>query len=131
MINIGQLLGRVGTISTKILPDGGKVTNLSMVTSKKYKSKDGEKKEKTTWHNVTMYAKLAEISEKYVNVGDLLFVQGEMDNQKYIDKEGVEKFKAFIIAHDLKLLPKTKEHKAEPKPEPVKDWPMVDDEIPF
>lgn len=130
MVNQGTLLGRVGKIDTKTLSNGTKVTNISMVTSKKY-TKDGQKQEKVTWHNVTMFSKLSEIAEKYVAVGDLLFVQGEMDNQKYTDKEGIERNKSFIIAHELKLMPKAKEHKAETKPNANYGADFMDDDLPF
>jgi single-strand DNA-binding protein len=133
MVNQGTLLGRVGKIETKTTNSGTKITNFTMVTSKKF-VKDGQKQEKVTWHNVTCFSKLAEIAEKYVSVGDLLYIQGEMDNQKYTANDGSEKSKFFIIAHELKLMPKSKEHKAEPKPKASSDFgaPFEDDaEIPF
>lgn len=107
MINQGMILGRVGRMETKALSNGSDVTNISMVTSKKY-IKDGVKQEKITWHNVCLFSKLSDIASKYVNVGDLLYIQGEMDNQKYVDKEGNERMKFSIIAHELKLMPKAK-----------------------
>lgn len=112
MINMGQILGRVGTIDNKVTTGGVKICNLSMVTAKKF-TKNGVKQEKVTWHNITLFSKLAEIAELYVSVGDLLYIQGEMDNQKWTDKNGVERTKYFIIGHELKLMPKQKEHKAE------------------
>lgn len=135
MVNQGTILGRVGKIDTKTTGNGIKITNMSMVTSKKY-MKDGVKQEKTTWHNVTIFSKLAEIAEKYVQVGDMLYVQGEMDNQKYTTKDGQEKTKFFLICNDLKLMPKSKEHIQEKKPEaakPVTTYPdpFIDDDLPF
>ncbi len=130
MVNQGTILGRVGKIDTKTMNNGNKVTNVSMVTSKKF-TKDGEKQEKVTWHNVTLFSKLAEIAEKYVSVGDLLYVQGEMDNQKYTTQDGVEKSKFFIIGHELKLMPKSKEHKPEPKPDISYEEAFQDSDIPF
>jgi single-strand DNA-binding protein len=129
MINLGQLLGRVGKIETKPM-NGSSVTNISMVTSKKY-MKDGQKQEKVTWHNVTCFAKLSEIAEKYVFVGDLVYIQGEMDTQKYTGKDGIERSKSFIIAHEIKLMPKAKEHKPEPKQDPHFGSDFLDDAIPF
>lgn len=129
MINLGQILGRVGKIETKSMSNGNKITNLSMVTSKKY-LKDGQKQEKVTWHNVTLFSKLAEIAEKYVVVGDLLYIQGEMDNQKYTGQDGQEKTKSFVIAHKLNLMPKSKEHKPT-QAEPNFNSKFNDNEIPF
>ena len=131
MINSVHLLGRVGKMETKALNNGNSVTNMSMVTTKKY-TKDGQKVEKVTWHNVSMFSKLSEIAEKYVAVGDLLYIQGEMDNQKYTGQDGIERTKSFITAHELKLMPKSKEHKPEPKSQAADEFSAFDDsEIPF
>ncbi len=114
MVNQGTVLGRVGKIDTKTTSTGTKITNISIVTSKKFVKK-GEKQEKATWHNVTAFSKVAEIAEKYVNVGDCLYIQGEMDSQKYTDGNGQERTKHFIVANTLQLMPKTKVHAAAPK----------------
>ena len=129
MVNQGTILGRVGKIDTKTTQNGNKITNISMVTSKKY-VKNGEKQEKVTWHNVTAFSKVAEIAEKYVNVGDLLYIQGEMDNQKYTGQDGQERTKYFVIAHTLQLMPKTKEHASAPKDKSYEAG-IEDDDIPW
>lgn len=129
MVNQGTILGRVGKIDIRTTSTAMKIANISMVTSKKF-TKNGEKQEKVTWHNVTCFSKLAEIAEKYVAVGDCLYIQGEMDNQKYTDGNGQERTKFFIIAHQLQLMPKSKEHKAAPK-EDAYDTGIEDDEIPW
>lgn len=129
MINLGQVLGRVGKINSKVLNNGIKVTNINMVTSKKF-MKDNVKQEKVTWHNVIAYSKLSEIAEKYVKVGDLLYISGEMDNQKFMGKDGIEKSRSFVIAHELKLFPKAKEHQPEAKKPEIKN-DFIDDEIPW
>ncbi len=130
MINLAQILGRVGRIETVKLKSGSQVTNMTMVTSKKF-VKDGQKQEKVTWHNITLFSKISEIAEKYVGVGDLLYIQGEMDNQKYTGKDGIERTKAFVIGHELKLMPKSKELKTEEKIDAAFDASFVSDEIPF
>jgi single-strand DNA-binding protein len=130
MVNQGTVLGRVGKIETKTTSSGTKITNISMVTSKKY-MKDGQKQEKATWHNVTAFNKIAEIAEKYVNVGDCLYIQGEMDNQKYTTQDGQERVKYFIIANTLQLMPKTKEHHIQPKKDVSYEDAFQDSEIPF
>ncbi len=129
MINMAQVLGRVGKIDTKTTITGVKITNCSMVTSKKF-TKNGEKTEKVTWHNVTLFNKLAEIAEKYVSVGDLLYIQGEMDNQKYTTQDGHERVKQFIIAHEIKLMPKIKEYIAADEENPYNS-DKISEEIPF
>lgn len=130
MVNQGTILGRVGKIDVKTTQAGMKISNISIVTSKKF-TKNGEKQEKVTWHNITLFSKLAEIAEKYVSVGDLLYVQGEMDNQKYTDGNGQERTKYFIVGNDLKLMPKSKEHPAQAPKGQVQDEAFVDDDIPW
>lgn len=130
MINQAQVLGRVGNISTKQFTNGGSVTNISMVTSKKY-SKDGVKQEKVTWHNISCFGKVSEIAEKYVTRGDLLYIQGEMENQKYTGKDGSERVKSFILAHELKLMPKSKELKPEPKQQEFTPLEDNNDDVPW
>lgn len=129
MVNQATILGRVGKIDIKNTQTGMKIANISMVTSKKF-TKNGEKQEKVTWHNVTCFSKLAEIAEKYVAVGNSLYIQGEMDNQKYTDGNGQERTKFCIIAHQLELISQSKEHKAAPKYED-QDASIQDDDIPW
>lgn len=133
MINTVHLMGRVGRIETKSMNNGTNVTNLSIATSKKF-VKNGEKIEKTTWHNVALYSKLSEIADKYVAIGDLFYIEGEIENQKYTDAQGVEKTRSFIIGHDIKLMPKgNKDY----KPKQTDDLDQfiadsaLDDDVPF
>ncbi len=130
MINQGTILGRVGKIDSRTVSTGTKITNISMVTSKRY-TKNGEKLEKVTWHNVTFFAKLADVAEKYVAVGDLLYVQGEMESQKYTDKEGQERTKFFIIGNNLVLMPKSREHASAPKESTSFNSQIESDDIPW
>ena len=132
MINNAQILGRIGRIDTKQMPQGGQVTNISMVTSKKY-MKDGQRVEKVMWHNISLFSKLSEIAEKYVAVGDLLWVQGEMCSEKYTGKDGQERSKFYVIGPELKLIPKGS---GAPREEAqvakaAAGNPFEDDEIPF
>ena len=129
MINQATLLGRVGKIENKTSQAGLKICNLSIVTSKKY-TKDGEKQEVVTWHNVSLYSKLADIAEKYVAVGDLLYVQGEISVQKYEDANGAHKTKHFIIGHDIKMMPRNREH-IPPAAKSESKNTIDDDFIPF
>lgn len=130
MINQATLVGRVGKIEAKTTSTGMKVTNISIVTSKRY-VKNGEKTEKVTWHNVTAFQKLAEIAEKYVNIGDLVYIQGEMENQKYSTQDGQERMKHFIIANTIQMFPRSKEQPAAAPKVVVQDEAFVDDELPW
>lgn len=132
MINSVHILGRVGKKDFKSLQSGTTVANLSVATYKKFKDKSGQQKEKTVWHNVTLFGSLADVINNYVNVGDLIYVDGEIDNQKYTGNDGIEKYKSVIIAREVKILPSQKKNNApsqnfnqdEPKP-------FLNDGIPF
>lgn len=133
MLNKAILMGRVGKTDTKSLSNGNSVTNLSMVTTKRYTDKQGVKQEKVTWHNVSFFAKLSEIVSKYVKVGDLIYIEGEIDVQKYTGQDGIERTRVSVLAHDLKMMPKAKEHV--PQVKVAEDihaaFGEFNDEIPF
>jgi single-strand DNA-binding protein len=128
MINQATIVGRVGSKKTHTFSNGSEVTNLTIATSHKY-MKDGERKEKTTWHNVSLFSKLSDIAKQYVNQGDLVFVQGEMDTQKFQGKDGEECTKFIIIGHKVQIIssPKTQNKSTKSEPDPA----FVDDDLPF
>jgi single-strand DNA-binding protein len=101
---------------------------MSVVTSKRY-VKDGVKEEKVTWHNVVLFNKLSEIAEKYISIGDMVWIQGEMETKKYMNQHGQEKQSFKIIANDVRLFPKGKQDTATPA---SKDFQAPeDDEVPW
>lgn len=125
MINMVQLLGRVGRVETKPLNTGGKVTNISMVTSKKYYNKESEKVEKITWHNICLYGGLSDVAEKFVSIGDLVFILGELDKKNYTGADGIERTSCYIVGHKLNLMPKSvKDYKSD-------SFEAPDEEVPF
>lgn len=105
MINSAMLLGRVGKKNTRILKNGGEVTVISVATTKKYRDRSGENQELTTWHNVNCFSKLSEIATKYVNVGDIVFVQGEIQNKKIEQGEKAGQYMYSIHANEIKFIP--------------------------
>lgn len=115
MINYGTLLGRVGKKDTKTLRNGGEVTTLSIATSKKNKDSNGQYQEHTTWHNVNCFSKLSEIANKYVHVGDLVFVQGEIQHKKIETGDRAGQYAYSIHANDIKFIPKGKSEQNQSK----------------
>src|SRR5690606_422017 len=69
-----------------------------------WKDKNGEKQEKTEWHRVTFYRKLAEIAGEYLKKGRSVYVEGRLETRKWTDKAGVERYTTEIIANDMKML---------------------------
>src|SRR5277367_4307009 len=105
-VNKVILLGNVGKEPEfKMLPSGQGVANFSIATTESYKDKSGERQEKTEWHNLVAYAKLAEIVRDYVKKGSKLYVEGRITTRSWDDKESGKKvYRTEIVMSDLSLL---------------------------
>lgn len=104
MVNKITLLGRVGKEQdVRSLDNGKKVATFSLATSERY-TVNGEKKETTEWHNIVAWDPLAGIIEKYVNKGDMLYIEGKITNRSYNDNDGNNRYFTEIIARELKML---------------------------
>lgn len=105
MVNKAMLVGRLGKDpEVKYLPDGTMVTNFNMATDEYYKDKNGEKVQKTEWHRIVAYRKLAEICGNYLVKGSLIFIEGKIQTRSWDDKEGVKRYTTEIVANDMKML---------------------------
>ena len=106
MVNKAILLGRVGNSpEKKVMNNGGPMINFSLATSESWKDKQtGEKREKTEWHKILVFQNLAEIVEKYVNKGDLIYCEGKIQTRKWQDKTGQDRYTTEIIANEIKML---------------------------
>jgi single-strand DNA-binding protein len=111
MINKAIILGRIGFIETKN-HNGMQYTKLSVATNEKWKDKNGEKQEKTIWHNVCGFNKLAEVMARYAKKGDVVYVEGKIAQNKYKDDSGVEKISSSITASEFKILNSTPQEEA-------------------
>jgi single-strand DNA-binding protein len=104
-INKVILIGNLGKDpETRYMPNGEAVTNITLATTETWKDKNGEKQEKTEWHRVTFYRKLAEIAGEYLKKGRSVYVEGRLETRKWTDKSGVERYTTDIIATDMKML---------------------------
>lgn len=121
MINKATLLGRVGKKETKTLQNGTELTILSIATNRKWLDKNGQKQESTSWHNVNCFNKLAEIGQKYAHVGDLIYIEGEIQNKKSVGNDGVEKWFYSITASQLQLIPTGKKQENNESTDSLKD----------
>jgi single-strand DNA-binding protein len=86
------------------MTNGEAVTNVSLATSENYKDKSGEKQERTEWHNLVMYRRLAEIAGEYLKKGSMIYVEGRIQNRKYQDKEGKDRYISEIVVNEMKML---------------------------
>ena len=104
-LNKVTLIGRIGRDpETRYMSNGDAVTNATLATSETWKGKDGDKQEKTEWHNLTFYRKLAEIAGEYLKKGSLVYVEWKIETRKWTDKNGVEKYTTGIIVNEMKML---------------------------
>jgi single-strand DNA-binding protein len=135
MLNKATLIGRVGKKDTKTLKNGGQMTALSLATNRKYSDSSGEKQTVTTWHNVNCFSKLADIAEKYVHVGDLIYVEGEINNKKIEQGDKAGQWIYSLTANDIKFIgansKKSDDSREKNTKESVQDFYDLDDSIPF
>ena len=104
-VNKVILFGNLGRDpETRYMPDGGAVTNISVATTDVWKDKQGEKQEKTEWHRVAFFGKLAEIAGEYLKKGSQVYVEGRLQTRKWQDKEGVDKYTTEIVADRMQML---------------------------
>ena len=99
-INKVILLGRLGADpEIRMSQDGKKIAKFSLATSESWKDKQsGEKKEKTEWHKVIIFSSgLADITEKYIKKGSLIYIEGQISTRKYTDQSGIEKYITEIV----------------------------------
>ena len=136
-VNKVIVVGNVGRDpETKFLPSGGAVTNLAVATSESWKDKQtGEKKEKTEWHRVVMFNRLAEIAGEYLKKGSKVYIEGQLETRKWQDKDGNDRYTTEIKAKEMQMLDSRGEASGvSPKPENTGQKPNDDgwdDDIPF
>jgi len=105
-VNKVILIGNLGRDpETRYLPNGDAVTNITLATTETWKDKgSGERQEKTEWHRVTFYRRLAEIAGEYLKKGSQIYVEGRLETRKWTDKEGKDRYTTEIIANEMKML---------------------------
>ena len=104
-VNKVILVGNLGRDpETRYMPDGGAITNISIATTDKWKDKAGEMQEKTEWHRVAFFGKLAEIAGEYLKKGSQVYVEGRLQTRKWQDKDGQDKYTTEIVANVMQML---------------------------
>ncbi|MGH8278803.1 MAG: single-stranded DNA-binding protein [Gammaproteobacteria bacterium] len=104
-VNKVILVGNLGADpETRYMPSGGAVTNIRIATSESWKDKQtGEKKDRTEWHRITFYNRLAEIAAEYLKKGAQVYVEGKLRTRTY-EKEGQTHYATDIIADNMQML---------------------------
>lgn len=146
-LNKAILIGRLGRDpETRYMPNGDAVCNFSLATTESWKDQSGQKKERTEWHAITMYRKLAEIAAQYLQKGSLVYLEGKIQSRKYTGKDGIERTAYEIVCSEMKMLDSKSSGGAEqctpapqPTPQPTQRQAPpraarqddIDDDVPF
>jgi single-strand DNA-binding protein len=120
---------------TRYMPNGAAVTNITLATSESWKDKNtGEKQEKTEWHRITFYQRLAEVVAEYCKKGSKLYVEGRLQTRSW-EQDGVKRYATEIIANEMQMLDTREQagssptRSAAPSSQPQQD--DFEDGIPF
>ena len=134
-VNKAIIVGNLGQDpDTRYMPSGSAVTNISIATSEKWKDKQtGEPRERTEWHKVSMFGRLAEIAAEYLRKGSQVYIEGKLRTRKW-DKDGQTHYTTEIIADQMQMLG-GKQNQQQPSTAPATSGQPgpddFDDDIPF
>jgi single-strand DNA-binding protein len=105
-VNKVILVGNLGADpEVKYMPNGNAVANVTLATSESWKDKQsGEQKDKTEWHRVVFFRRLAEIAGEYLKKGSQVYIEGKLQTRKWQDKNGNDRYTTEIIANEMQML---------------------------
>ncbi|HAO99548.1 MAG TPA: single-stranded DNA-binding protein [Fibrobacteres bacterium] len=104
-LNKVMLIGNLGKDpEVRAVPSGVKVANFSIATTESYTDKNGQKVEKTEWHNIVMWRGLAEVAEKYLRKGKQIYVEGRLQTRSWDDQNGQKKYMTEVLADNMVML---------------------------
>ena len=105
-VNKAIIVGNVGQDpEVRYMPSGSAVAEVSVATSEQWKDKQsGEKQERTEWHKVTFFGRLAEVVGEYVRKGSQIYIEGSIRTEKWQDKQGQDRYTTKIIANEMQML---------------------------
>lgn len=142
-VNKVILMGNLGRDpEVRYMPNGEAVANFSIATTENWKDKSGVRQEKTEWHNIVMYRRLAEIAGEYLKKGRPVYIEGRLQTRKW-EKDGIERYSTEIIADQMQMLgsnrpdddaghePQKSSNPEQPASKPAGNFDDFDDDIPF
>ena len=104
-LNRAMLIGNMGDDpDMRYTAAGSAVCNFTLATNESWKDKDGNKQQKSEWHRVVMFGKLAEIAGQYLKKGSAVYIEGKLQTRKWQDKDGKDRYTTEIIADEMKML---------------------------
>ncbi len=104
-VNKVIIVGNLGNDpEVRYMPNGNAVANLSVATSESWKDQQGQQQERTEWHRVTMYRRLAEIAGEYLKKGSQIYLEGKLQTRKWQDQQGNDRYTTEVIADTMQML---------------------------
>lgn len=104
-VNKVILVGNLGQDpEVRYMPNGNAVANLSIATSESWKDQQGQMQERTEWHRLTMYRRLAEVAGEYLRKGSQIYVEGKLQTRKWQDQQGQDKYTTEVIVDQMQML---------------------------
>lgn len=136
-VNKVILIGRLGTDpEIRYTGSGSAVANLSLATSENWKNKDGGKEERTEWHRVVAWGKLAELAGQYLSKGRQVYIEGRIQTRSWDDKDGQKRYTTEVVATAIQFLGGASDRDSSsdfvaPDMPPLPSDSSVDDDVPF
>lgn len=140
-VNKVILVGNLGKDpEIRFMPNGEAVCTFSIATTENWKDKNGQKHEKTEWHNIVIYRKLAEIAGEYLKKGRPVYIEGRLQTRKWQDKDGNDRYTTEIVADSMQMLggKESNDNSGYQQPKAQKEaipddggFEVMEDDIPF
>ena len=141
-VNKVILIGNLGQDpEVRYMPSGGAVANVNIATTEVWNDRQsGQRQERTEWHKVVFFNKLAEVVQQYLKKGSKIYIEGKLQTRKWQDQNGVDRYTTEIVSNDMQMLDgggpqqgnapqqNAPQHNSQPAPGNFDDF---DDEIPF
>ncbi len=131
-LNRVQLIGNLGkNPEVRYTANGSAVANFSLATNESWVGKDGQKNERTEWHNIVAWGKLGEICGEYLAKGRQIYIEGKLTTRSWEDRDGNKRYTTEIKAENMIMLGGQGGEERTSAPGPANEAPPIEDDIPF
>lgn len=139
-VNQVNILGRIGKIETKAMPNGKSVTSFSVATTEKYKDQAGQMVEDTEWHNCVSFGAQADVIAQWFQKGSEIFVSGKLKTRKWQDQSGQDRYTTNVIVNNFSFTGGSKNDSqqnsqsqghSQQQNNSQNDWDNFSDDVPF
>lgn len=139
-VNKAILIGNLGSDpELRYTPSGTAVASFNIATTERYKDKSGEQQERTEWHTIVCWRRLAELANEYLKKGRPVYIEGRIQTRNYEDKDGIKRYKTEIVCQQMQFLGSRGQGEQQSAPggepsssaPPEPNLPADDDDLPF